>query len=132
TGDYGTTEKHIQPRITQQARSSGVDLSAAASVRATQDSIRALMPIRAYRVMGHLIAELAPLGLTERKTHRALRPETYGFTEADLDRPIFIDKVLGLETASIRQIMRILRQTYCRHVGVEFMHITNPTQKAWI
>ena len=64
--------------------------------------------------------------------HRELRPETYGFTEADIDRPIFIDKVLGLETASIREILKILRRTYCRHIGVEFMHITSPAQKSWI
>ncbi len=64
--------------------------------------------------------------------HRELKPETYGFTEADLDRPIFIDRVLGLETATMRQILRILRRTYCRHIGVQFMHITSPAQKAWI
>src|SRR5690606_29067498 len=101
-------------------------------MRATQDSIRALMLIRAYRVMGHLVADLDPLGLNDRRTHRELKPETYGFTEADLDRPIFIDKVLGLETATIRQILKILRRTYCRQIGVEFMHITSPVQKAWI
>ncbi len=110
----------------------GFDLSPAASLRATQDSIRALMLIRAYRAMGHLAADLDPLGLAERKKHRELRPDFYGFTEADIDRPIFIDKVLGLETATIREIVKILRRTYCRHIGVEFMHITSPAQKSWI
>ena len=107
-------------------------MSPAASLRATQDSIRALMLIRAYRVMGHLAADLDPLGLADRKVHRELKPETYGFTDADLDRPIFIDRMLGLETATMRQILRILRRTYCRHIGVQFMHITSPAQKAWI
>ena len=107
-------------------------MSMAASLRSTQDSIRALMLIRAYRVMGHLVADLDPLGISDRKIHKELRPETYGFTEADLDRPIFIDKVLGLETATVRQILRILRRTYCRKIGVELMHITSPAQKAWI
>ena len=107
-------------------------MSPAASLRATQDSIRALMLIRAYRVMGHLAADLDPLGLADRKVHRELKPETYGFTDADLDRPIFIDRVLGIETATMRQILRILRRTYCRHIGAQFMHITSPTQKAWI
>ena len=107
-------------------------MSPAASLRATQDSIRALMLIRAYRVMGHLAADLDPLGLADRKVHRELKPETYGFTDADLDRPIFIDRVFGLETATMRQILRILRRTYCRHIGAQFMHITSPTQKAWI
>jgi 2-oxoglutarate dehydrogenase E1 component len=132
TGDYGATEQRLRRRIEARAVAGGVDLSPVASLRATQDSIRALMLIRAYRAMGHLAADLDPLGLAERKKHRELRPDSYGFTEADLDRPIFIDKVLGLETATIREILKILRRTYCRHVGVEFMHITAPAQKSWI
>ena len=119
-------------RLSARAQVSGYEISPAASFRATQDSLRALMLIRAYRVMGHLAADLDPLGIADRKAHKELRPETYGFTDADLDRPIFIDKVLGLETATVRQILRILRRTYCRHIGVEFMHITSPQQKAWI
>ena len=132
TGDYGETEREIRDKIRPARAATGVDLSAAASLRATQDQLRALMLIRAYRVMGHLVADLDPLGLTERKVHQELRPETYGFTEADLDRPIFIDKVLGLETATVRQILKILRRTYCRKIGVEFMHITIAAQKRWI
>ena len=132
TGDYGAAEQRIRNRIEARAVAGGVDLSPIASLRATQDSIRALMLIRAYRAMGHLAANLDPLGLAERKKHRELRPDFYGFTEADLDRPIFIDRVLGLETATIREIVKILRRTYCRHIGVEFMHITNPAQKSWI
>ncbi len=107
-------------------------MSPAASLRATQDSIRALMLIRAYRVIGHLAADLDPLGLADRRVHRELMPETYGFTEADLDRPIFIDRVMGLETATMREILTILRRTYCRQIGVQFTHITDPTQKGWI
>ncbi len=108
------------------------ELTPAASLRATQDSIRALMLIRAYRVIGHLAADLDPLGLADRRVHRELMPETYGFTEGDLDRPIFIDRVMGHETATMRQILGILRRTYCRKIGVQFTHITDPTQKGWI
>ncbi|SDO38936.1 2-oxoglutarate dehydrogenase E1 component [Filomicrobium insigne] len=132
TGDYAQVERTLHGKISAHANHMGVDLSPVASLRATQDSIRALMLIRAYRVMGHLAAELDPLDLADRRVHAELKPETYGFTEADYDRPIFIDRVLGLETASIRQILDILRRTYCRHIGYEFMHITNPLQKAWI
>jgi 2-oxoglutarate dehydrogenase E1 component len=132
TGDYGAEEKQLRDRLQQRAHTSGVEISPAASLRAIQDSIRALMLIRAYRAMGHLAADLDPLGLTERKVHKELRPETYGFTEADLDRPVFIDKVLGLDTATVREILAILRRTYCWHIGVEFMHITSPAQKSWI
>jgi 2-oxoglutarate dehydrogenase E1 component len=95
-------------------------------------SLRALMLIRSYRVRGHLEAHLDPLGLQIPKPHAELDPATYGFAEVDMDRPIFIDNVLGRETASLREILNILRQTYCGHVGVEFMHIQDPEQKAWI
>ena len=118
TGDYGETEQHVRGRLQARASAAGVDMGPMASVRATQDSIRALMLIRAYRAMGHLAADLDPLGLAERKVHKELKPETYGFTDADLDRPIFIDKVLGLEIATVREILKILRRTYCRHIGV--------------
>ena len=99
---------------------------------ATLDSIRALMLIRAYRVRGHLEAHLDPLGLTQPKPYTELDPATYGFTEADLDRPIFIAHVLGRESASLREILAILRATYCGPIGVEFMHIQDPEQKSWI
>ncbi|HVB67532.1 MAG TPA: 2-oxoglutarate dehydrogenase E1 component, partial [Acetobacteraceae bacterium] len=95
-------------------------------------SLRALMLIRSYRVRGHLEAQLDPLGLTVPKPHPELDPATYGFTEADLDRPIFIDNVLGRESATLREIVAILRATYCGHIGVEFMHIQDPEQKSWI
>jgi 2-oxoglutarate dehydrogenase E1 component len=132
TGDWGAVERSLRHGLKARAGAAGINLDPAASMRATQDSIRALMLIRAYRVMGHLAADLDPLRLAARKMHRELRPETYGFTEADLDRPIFIDKVMGLEIASVREILKILRRTYCRHIGVEFMHITSPAQKSWL
>ncbi|HTI86225.1 MAG TPA: 2-oxoglutarate dehydrogenase E1 component, partial [Alphaproteobacteria bacterium] len=99
---------------------------------ATLDSIRALMLIRAYRVRGHLQADLDPLHLENRGTHPELEPTSYGFTDADYDRPIFIDFVLGLETATLREILAVLRATYCAKVGVEFMHMQAPEEKAWI
>ncbi|ASG21262.1 2-oxoglutarate dehydrogenase E1 component [Nitrospirillum viridazoti] len=100
--------------------------------QAQLDSIRALMLIRAYRVRGHLMAKLDPLGLEKRSEHPELDPKTYGFTDADLDRPIFINNVLGMETATLRQIVDAVQRTYCGHIGVEFMHIQDPEQKAWI
>jgi 2-oxoglutarate dehydrogenase E1 component len=99
---------------------------------ATLDSIRALMLIRAYRVRGHLEAQLDPLGLKRSGHHAELDPMTYRFTEADWDRPIFIDGVLGRETATLREITSILRASYCGVVAVEFMHIQDPAQKSWI
>ena len=99
---------------------------------ATLDSIRALMLIRAYRVRGHLRAKLDPLGLQTQSENPELDPASYGFKDKDMDRPIFINYVLGLEQASMREIMKILEQTYCGSIGVEFMHIQDPDEKAWI
>ncbi len=99
---------------------------------ATLDSIRALMMIRVYRVRGHLEARLDPLGLQIPKAHPELDPRSYGFSPADWDRPIFIDRVLGRETANLREIVDVLRASYCGPIGVEFMHIQDPEQKAWI
>jgi 2-oxoglutarate dehydrogenase E1 component len=95
-------------------------------------SLRALMLIRSYRVRGHLEARLDPLGLQVPAPHPELDPKTYGFTEADMDKPIFIDHVLGRETATLREIVGIVRATYCGPIGVEFMHIQDPDQKSWI
>ncbi|MGE0222086.1 MAG: 2-oxoglutarate dehydrogenase E1 component [Acetobacteraceae bacterium] len=99
---------------------------------ATIASLRALMLIRSYRVRGHLEARLDPLALQIPSPHAELDYRSYGFTDADLDREIFIDNVLGRESATLREIMRILRETYCGSIGVEFMHIQDPEQKSWI
>ncbi len=102
-------------------------------VRATAlDSLRALMLIRAYRVRGHLEATLDPLGLQVPRPHPELDPATYGFGPGDMDRSIFIDMVLGRESATMREIVEIVRASYCGPIGVEFMHIQDPAQKAWI
>ena len=94
--------------------------------------MRALMLIRAYRMRGHLHANLDPLGLEPPRELGELDPRAYGFTDADFDRTIFLDHVLGLEFGTLRQIVAILQRTYCQTLGVEFMHISDPEQKAWI
>ncbi|MFQ5958879.1 MAG: 2-oxoglutarate dehydrogenase E1 component, partial [Alphaproteobacteria bacterium] len=103
-----------------------------AILAATRESIRLLMLIRAYRVRGHLIANLDPLGLDGEKHHPELDPATYGFTEQDYDREFFVDGVLGLEKATLRKVLTVVKKTYCQKVGVEFMHIQYPDQKSWI
>ncbi|CAN3992965.1 2-oxoglutarate dehydrogenase E1 component [Methylocystis bryophila] len=100
--------------------------------QATRDSIRALMMIRAYRARGHLHANLDPLGLEQRSDHGELHPATYGFTDEDFDRKIFIDGVLGLQHATLFEIVSILRRTYCGSIGFEFMHVLNPAEKSWL
>ena len=77
---------------------------------AALDSMRALTLIRAYRIRGHLEAELDPLGLVDVEGHLDLDPQTYGFGEADFDRPILCDGHLGLDTANLREIIRAHKQ----------------------
>ena len=131
-GDWAELSQTVGGKVKAQAQSRGVDLSSADIERATRNSIRALMLIRAYRARGHFHANLDPLGLEAPKTEEELDPRTYGFSDADLDRPIFLDKVLGLEFGTVRQIVGILRRTYCQTLGVEFLHISNGAQKGWI
>jgi 2-oxoglutarate dehydrogenase E1 component len=132
-GDWGTVEKHFDKRTREKATTTGAALSEVDVHRATRDSVRAIMMIRAFRMRGHLHANLDPLGVASRQEdYNELSPENYGFTEADFDRPIFIDNVLGLEFATIRQMLDILQRTYSSTLGVEFMHISNPEEKAWI
>jgi 2-oxoglutarate dehydrogenase E1 component len=124
--------KAAAQKIAAKAAEAGVSLSDAQLQRAVLDSIRALMLIRAYRIRGHLVADLDPLGMRETTRHPELDPASYGFAEADLDRPIFLDKVLGLETASMRQIMDIVKRTYCGTFALQYMHISDPEQAAWL
>ena len=101
--------------------------------QAARDSVRAIMMIRAYRMRGHLHAKLDPLGIAAPiDDYNELSPSAYGFTEADMDRKIFIDNVLGLEYATVREMIDILERTYCSTLGVEFMHMSEPEEKGWI
>ncbi len=98
----------------------------------TKDSIRAIMLVRAYRIRGHLIASLDPLGLLKKEEHPELKPETYGFTKNDYNRKIYLDGVLGIQYATLNEILRILKKTYCSNIGYEFMHMGDPDEKTWI
>ncbi|SFK50448.1 2-oxoglutarate dehydrogenase E1 component [Methylocapsa palsarum] len=133
-GHWPPDAKEIGEKI--KSRAAKAEASAPASSadlrRATRDSVRALMMIRAYRMRGHLHARLDPLELEPPRDHEELHPATYGFTEADYDRKIFIDNVLGLESASVREMLPILRRTYCDTIGFEFMHMSDPAEKGWM
>lgn len=96
------------------------------------DSIRAIMLIRAYRARGHMIARLDPLELSQNEQLPELDPQTYGFSEEDYNRPIFIYDVLGLPYATVREILGRLTQAYCGPIGVEFLHIQDPARKLWL
>jgi len=100
--------------------------------QASKDSVRAIMLIRAYRIRGHLIANLDPLSIQKKNEHLELKPETYGFEKKDYNRKIFLDGVPGLQYADLYQILEILKKTYSSNIGYEFMHMGDPDEKSWI
>src|SRR3954469_7085276 len=131
-GNWAAIERAVGDRIKARASDRGAEIGEAHVLQATRDSVRALMLIRAYRVRGHLHAKLDPLDLEPRHDDEELHPSHYGFTEADWDRRIFLDNVLGMKFGTIREIVALLERTYCQTLGVEFMHISDPTEKAWL
>ncbi|MET0336608.1 MAG: thiamine pyrophosphate-dependent enzyme, partial [Caulobacter sp.] len=131
-GQWPTVAPAVEAKVAKAIEAKAPGASSEAVRAATLDSLRAIMMIRAYRMRGHLAANLDPLGLDPKQDASELDPATYGFAEADYDRPIFLDFVLGLETASVRQILEILQRTYCGNVGVQYMHISNIEEKAWL
>ncbi len=119
-------------KIKAKAEEKGVQISDEDVRKAVLDSIRALMLIRAYRIRGHLAANLDPLGMRDMGEHPELNPKAYGFADADMDRPIFIDNVLGLEVATMNQIVAIVKSTYCGTFALQYMHISNPEEAGWL
>jgi 2-oxoglutarate dehydrogenase E1 component len=126
-GDWSAVETALGAKIEAEGgRHSDAELR-----QATRDSVRAIMMIRAYRMRGHLHANLDPLGLQTPKDPEGLHPSNFGFSEADYQRRIFIDGVLGLRFATIPEMLTILKRTYCGTIGFEFMHISDPAEKSW-
>ncbi|WP_114226683.1 MULTISPECIES: 2-oxoglutarate dehydrogenase E1 component [Sphingomonas] len=113
------------------AAATGV-IDEAALHSAADDSVRAMMLIRTYRVRGHLAADLDPLGLSHRELPADLTPEYHGFTAADLDRPVYIAGALGLQTATVNEIVATLRKNYCGKIGVEYMHINDLGERRFL
>jgi 2-oxoglutarate dehydrogenase E1 component len=104
----------------------------AAIQRAADDSIRAMMLIRTYRVRGHLAARLDPLGLARMDVPPDLTPAYHGFSNSDLDRSIWVGGTLGFDTATVREIVSVLQANYCGHVGLEYMHINDVEERRFL
>ena len=96
-----------------------------------KDSISAVSLIRAYRLRGHLLANLDPLGMRESDYLDELHPEFYGFKKENYDKKIFLNGVINRKDATIKEILKFLKKTYCGNVGYEFMHISNPDERKW-
>ena len=132
-GDWPQIEEEITGKIKAKAQAEAIDPNGEEVQRATHDSISAIMMIRAYRMRGHLHADLDPLKIAGKKeAFNELHPSSYGFSEADYDRKIYIDGLLGLQFATVQEMLEILKRTYCSTMGVEFMHISNPQEKGWL
>ena len=100
-------------------------------LQATQESVKAIALIRAYRIRGHLIANLDPLGMMERKYLEDLNPEDHGFTKDDYNKKIYVGAYMQGGYSTINEILTFFRKIYCSTVGVEYMHISDPVEKKW-
>jgi len=131
-GQWPVEPEKAADKVRAKAAEKGASISEAEVQQAVLDSLRALMLIRAYRVRGHLAADLDPLRIDPPAPHPELDPKNYGFTEADMDRPIFLDFVLGMETASMREIIEIVKRTYCGTFALQYMHISDAAEAGWL
>ena len=109
----------------------GADVNDQDSEQSKIDTIKAIALIRAYRIRGHLIANLDPLGMMERKYLHELHPADHGFKKEDYDKKIFLHSYLDKGYGSINELISFLKRIYCSSIGVEYMHIADPIEKVW-
>ncbi|MEO0358379.1 MAG: 2-oxoglutarate dehydrogenase E1 component, partial [Pseudomonadota bacterium] len=134
TGEYRDepTPQKTGQKIAAKAAETGVTVSEDQIKHAVLDSLRAMMIIRSYRIRGHLAAELDPLGMRKIEARPELDPASYGFEDADMDRPIYLEGTLGLEFASLREILTILKRTYTGTFALQYMHIADREMCDWL
>ncbi len=128
TGALDPTQ--MQVAVKAAAKSAGKPVSDADAVSAADDAIRAQMLIRTYRVRGHLAANLDPLGLVQRDLPADLTPEYHGLN--DPQKKIYLGGTLGLQYATVGEIVDILRANYCGNVGLEYMHIADVEERRFL
>ncbi len=124
--------RELAGKIDKKARARGEVLTDEQVQAAARDSIRAIMYIRSFRSRGHLGADLDPLKLKGEPEHPEFDPCFFGFKEADLDRTVYLDNVLGLEYATMREAEALLRRTYQGTFALQFMHLIDPEAKSWL
>jgi len=123
---WGPKKISIDPK-----RNKKLEENLSGSEKEKVDSIKAIALIRAYRIRGHLIANLDPLGLMKRDYLYELHPNDHGFKSEDFNRKIYLNSYMDVGYASVNEIIAKLRKVYCSSIGAEYMHITNPTEKVW-
>lgn len=101
------------------------------SEKEKEQSVKAIALIRAYRIRGHLIANLDPLGMMERKYLEDLHPSDHGFKKEDYNKKIYLGSYMNKGYGSINEILSFFRKIYCSTIGVEYMHISDPVEKIW-
>ncbi|MDN3645065.1 2-oxoglutarate dehydrogenase E1 component [Pontixanthobacter aestiaquae] len=117
--------------VKEAAKTSGKVMDAAAIEEAAGDSIRAMLMIRLYRVRGHLAADLDPLGLSHRDVPEDLTLEWHGFAGQE-DKEVYVGGVFGYEWVKAGELFNVLRRTYCGHVGLEYMHISDTEERRFL
>ncbi len=122
----------MKTALKEAAKKKGAPVDDKAIEAAADDSVRAMMLIRTYRVRGHMAADLDPLGLSNRELPKDLTPEYHGFEAGDLDRKIYVGGNLGLEWTTVRELVEILRANYCGKVGLEYMHIADVEERRFL
>ncbi len=106
-------------------------ISEKSSEEEKEKSVKAIALIRAYRIRGHLIANLDPLGMMERKYLEDLHPQDHGFHKEDYNKKIYVGSYMNKGYATINNILTFFRKIYCSTIGVEYMHISDPVEKIW-
>jgi 2-oxoglutarate dehydrogenase E1 component len=113
------------------AKSAGKATDPQAIAQAADDSIRAMLLVRLYRVRGHLAANLDPLGLAHRDQPEDLTLEWHGFAGQE-EKEVYVGGVFGFEWVKVDTLFRVLRETYCGHVGLEYMHISDTEERRFL
>jgi 2-oxoglutarate dehydrogenase E1 component len=124
----GQAAPDTQVRVPSQAPKDAGSVSQAA----VQDAVRAQQLVRAYRVRGHLAADLDPLGIEKPQMHADLDPASYGFEASDYYRSIFVNGAFGRDHMTLAELIEELKATYASTMGIEFMHIQHPDQRIWL
>ena len=132
TAALDPTQMGVAPPPAKEAKAATPAAPAVDVTKAASDAIRVQMLIRTYRVRGHLAADLDPLGLSQHELPADLTPEYHGFAGADLDKPVYLGGTLGLDWASVREVVAILRANYCGKVGLEYMHIADVEERRFL
>ena len=111
--------------------SNGATITQESLEKEKEESVKAIALIRAYRIRGHLIANLDPLEMMERKYLHELHPADHGFKKEDYNKKIFLHSYMDRNYSTINEILPFLRKIYCSTIGVEYMHISDPIEKVW-